>query len=125
MMIPAVVPAPMRLVILTTDTLHHARFVEVMAQYYPIERVLLETTSVLPPYETGHPFEAGGRFALRKGLVAARDLEAGTELTREDLMYARPATEFAASELPAVVGRVLERPLKRGQLLPRDAIRSR
>lgn len=68
--------------------------------------------------------EAGVRMALRKGLVAACDLQAGTVLAREHLMYARPATEFAAADLPAVIGLTLDRPLKRGQLLPRDALRA-
>ena len=46
------------------------------------------------------PCERASRDANRKGVVAARDLVMGTVLKPEDLMYARPATEFSASELP-------------------------
>jgi hypothetical protein len=37
-------------------------------------------------------------------------------------MYARPATEFAASELGTLIGRRLARDLKRGMLVPRSGI---
>ncbi|MSO74199.1 MAG: hypothetical protein EXQ99_03475 [Alphaproteobacteria bacterium] len=60
--------------------------------------------------------------AVRKGVVAARDLKAGTMLATDDLMYARPATEFAASELGVLIGRRLSTDLKRGMLVPRNGI---
>ena len=47
----------MRLVILTTNTLHHARFVQRISIRFPITRVFEETTSVSAPFETAHPFE--------------------------------------------------------------------
>lgn len=47
----------MRLVILTTDTLHHARFVQQISNRFPIARVFEETTGVSAPFETAHPFE--------------------------------------------------------------------
>jgi N-acetylneuraminate synthase/N,N'-diacetyllegionaminate synthase len=68
------------------------------------------------------PSEEPSRAAIRKGLVAARDLAAGTVLAEDDIMYARPATEFAARERPAVVGGTLRADLKRGQVIPRDAV---
>jgi N-acetylneuraminate synthase/N,N'-diacetyllegionaminate synthase len=68
------------------------------------------------------PAELEIRTAMRKGIVAARDLAAGTLLTNEDLMYARPATEFAASELPTLVGRRLTVKLRCGELIPRAAV---
>ena len=63
------------------------------------------------------PSEAGNRLAVRKGVVAARDLEAGTVLQQHDLMYARPATEFAASSIGDIVGRTLSQPLARGEMI--------
>jgi N,N'-diacetyllegionaminate synthase len=66
--------------------------------------------------------EAGNLAAVRKGLIAARDLEAGTVLRREDLMFARPATEFAAGEIGAVIGRRLTQALGRGRLLRRNMV---
>lgn len=59
------------------------------------------------------------RDVIRKGLVAARDLNAGTVLTKEDLMYARPATEIPAGESPRIVGRIVTRALLRGELICR------
>lgn len=66
--------------------------------------------------------EEPSRAAIRKGVVAARDLVAGTVLSDADLMYARPATEFPASERPHLIGRVLQVALKRGDIIPRQAI---
>ncbi|MSO93927.1 MAG: hypothetical protein EXQ86_11090 [Rhodospirillales bacterium] len=48
----------MRLVILTTDTLHHAYFVREIASRRPIVGVLLETRRLQPPFPTAHPVEA-------------------------------------------------------------------
>ncbi len=63
------------------------------------------------------------RLAIRKGLVAARELPAGTRIAAGDLHFARPATEFAAGELGAVQGRELLRPLQAGETLVRDGVR--
>jgi N-acetylneuraminate synthase/N,N'-diacetyllegionaminate synthase len=60
--------------------------------------------------------------AIRKGLVAARDLRAGTVLSAADLMFARPATEFAAVEMPSLIGRRLSVDLPRGAVLSRAAV---
>jgi N,N'-diacetyllegionaminate synthase len=56
---------------------------------------------------------------IRKGVVAARDLPAGTVLARHDLMFARPATEFSALDVEALVGRKLLEPLARGETVAR------
>lgn len=68
------------------------------------------------------PSEEPSRAAIRKGLVAARDLAAGTVLADDDIMYARPATEFSAHEKPNVIGCVLGTALKRGEIIPRSAV---
>jgi N-acetylneuraminate synthase/N,N'-diacetyllegionaminate synthase len=68
------------------------------------------------------PSELEIRTAMRKGVVAARDLHAGTLLSRNDLMYARPASEFPAAELPRLVGRRLRVALRRGEPIPRAGI---
>ncbi len=68
------------------------------------------------------PSELQIRSAMRKGVVAARDLEAGRILCADDLMYARPATEFAASELAWLIGARLTTAVGRGQLIPRSGV---
>ncbi len=63
------------------------------------------------------PCETATLPIIRKGLVASRDLEAGSALMRDDLMYCRPSTGFAASELDRLMGRTLKSPLNRGCVL--------
>jgi methionyl-tRNA formyltransferase len=48
----------MRIAVLTTETLHHAHFVRELASRGHDVLALIETEGVVPPYETGHPFEA-------------------------------------------------------------------
>lgn len=65
------------------------------------------------------PAEAPNLAAVRKGVVAARDLEAGTVLAADDLMFARPASEFPAAEAPRLIGRRLSLALARGETIRR------
>ena len=66
--------------------------------------------------------EAGGRAALRKGVVAACDIRAGTVIAPKHLMFARPATEFWSGEVGSLLGKVLRKSLKSGEPIPRDAV---
>jgi len=68
------------------------------------------------------PCELESIASMRKGLVAARDLKAGITLTTSDLMYARPASEFAASEIGQVVGCRLTADTNAGETIRRDRI---
>lgn len=65
------------------------------------------------------PAEIDAIPIIRKGIVAARDLTSGRVLCADDLMYARPATEFSSSAMPILVGKVLNRPLGRGETVTR------
>lgn len=60
------------------------------------------------------------RAQMRKGVVAARDMPAGSRLTSNDLMFARPATEIPASDVGSVIGKTLMVDRKRGQQILRD-----
>ena len=68
------------------------------------------------------PSEIGNRAIIRKGLVAARPLAAGSALAADDLAYARPATEFASSERAQVIGRRLKAAVGAGELIRRQDI---
>ncbi|MBI3114140.1 MAG: N-acetylneuraminate synthase family protein [Rhodospirillales bacterium] len=68
------------------------------------------------------PSEASNVKAFRKGVVAARDLKAGHVIGRDDLMFARPATEFASGEVRRVIGARLKGPVKKGELIRRDNV---
>lgn len=57
--------------------------------------------------------------AVRKGVVAARDLDAGHVLGRDDLMFARPATEFPSGEVGTLVGKRLNAAYRLGETIRR------
>lgn len=80
-------------------------------------------SSLGEPGKPLQPSELGIRVAMRKGVVAARDLGVGTVLTRNDLMYARPASEFPAAELPRLVGKRLTVAIREGELIPRVGVK--
>ena len=61
--------------------------------------------------------EAPLRDAIRKGVVAARDLPAGKRLARDDLMLARPETHFPAAEVDRLPGRTLAKAVGAGELI--------
>jgi len=71
------------------------------------------------PSKTLQECERASRDIIRKGVVAARDLPAGALIAREDLMYARPATEVPSGDIERVVGRTLSVAVKRGMPIPR------
>lgn len=60
--------------------------------------------------------------ATRKGVIAARDLSAGAMLSQDNLTYARPGTEFAADELPSLIGRCVIHAVGAGELIARDNV---
>lgn len=68
------------------------------------------------------PCELSGIPAMRKGLVAARDLKAGVKLSVDDLAFARPATQFLATDLQNVLGKLLRVDVAKGFLIPKDAV---
>ncbi len=80
-------------------------------------------SSLGEPGKPLQPSELTIRMAMRKGVVAARNLDVGTVLTRDDLMYARPATEFPAAELPRLVGKRLTVAIREGELIPRVGVK--
>lgn len=47
-----------RVTLLTTDTAHHRYFAAALAERGLLERIVEETTSLTPPFDTFHPFEA-------------------------------------------------------------------
>jgi N,N'-diacetyllegionaminate synthase len=68
------------------------------------------------------PSELGNRDAVRKGIVAAQEISEGTVLTRQMLMFARPATEIPASEINIVVGKTLQKTVSPGEMIPRSSL---
>jgi N-acetylneuraminate synthase/N,N'-diacetyllegionaminate synthase len=74
------------------------------------------------PGKRAMPSEQPVREVIRKGLVAARDLSAGTVLEPGDLIFARPATEFASGEIDRVLGRTLQSPVALGSPITRAAV---
>jgi len=60
--------------------------------------------------------------AMRKGIIASKELKTGQILTKEDLMFARPATQFAANELNVIIGKQLKKDIPKGYLITKDSI---
>lgn len=63
------------------------------------------------------PSELPVRDLVRRSIVVSRDLPAGAELSKEDLMLLRPGTGIPPTHLPDVVGRRLTRAVTAGTLL--------
>jgi sialic acid synthase SpsE len=63
------------------------------------------------------PAEEPARANARRSIVTERDVEAGAELTLEDLGYKRPGTGIAPARAPELVGRRAARDLPRGTIL--------
>lgn len=47
-----------KIIILTTDTFHHSFFVQQILNKRDIEKVIIEKTSITPPFDTYHPYES-------------------------------------------------------------------
>jgi N,N'-diacetyllegionaminate synthase len=62
------------------------------------------------------------RPALRRSIAAARDLEPGTILKEQDLIWIRPGTGIPCGEEQKVIDRKLMKALKKGDLLLPDII---
>ena len=47
----------MKIVLLTSQTLHHAFFLQELVKVFPVDLTLVETSSAQPPFDVSHPFE--------------------------------------------------------------------
>ncbi len=68
------------------------------------------------------PSEIANLSAARKGIIAAHDLPAGTVLTSDHIMFARPVVEFASTDIGAVLGKELTAPVVAGHPIPRGTL---
>lgn len=68
------------------------------------------------------PCELGNRDAARRSLVAARSLEAGATLRREDIAAKRPGTGLSPALADAVVGKRLRRAVQADEPLTWEAL---
>jgi len=66
--------------------------------------------------------EIENESAIRKGIVAANNLDKGHIISRDDLMFARPASEFLSSEISMVIGKKLNKSISFGNLICRSDI---
>jgi sialic acid synthase SpsE len=68
------------------------------------------------------PVELKNRKAMRRSLVAAANIPAGTVLTREHIALKRPGTGIGADFLPYMVGRIVKRTVPRDSLITLDLL---
>ena len=47
----------MKLILFTTNTIHHLYFASKVIEHFPLQAIFLETKSSVPGYDTYHPFE--------------------------------------------------------------------
>jgi N,N'-diacetyllegionaminate synthase len=66
--------------------------------------------------------EAGAAAAVRRGIAAAGDLDAGHLLELSDLLWVRPATGLRPGEEGRLLGRRLLRPVRRGESLTAEHV---
>ncbi|MEE8214447.1 MAG: N-acetylneuraminate synthase family protein, partial [Alphaproteobacteria bacterium] len=85
-----------------------------------VEMVPRIRASLGQPGKERQPSELPNLSAVRKGVVAARDLEAGRVLARDDLMFARPADEVPAAEIDSLQGARLKAAVGKGELIRRN-----
>jgi methionyl-tRNA formyltransferase len=46
-----------KIVLLTTDTPHHSYFAWKVNEIYPLQAIIVEANTIVPPFDTHHPFE--------------------------------------------------------------------
>lgn len=68
------------------------------------------------------PNEQKNTLVFRKGLVFSHDLNSGSVLTEEDIMFARPAIHFSSNEKNKLLGRKLSQNVKSGHLISEDVL---
>jgi sialic acid synthase SpsE len=68
--------------------------------------------------------EAGTAAAARRSLTAARDISAGTQLTREMIAIQRPGTGLSPALLSSLVGRKVRVDVRAGSLLSFEMLTS-
>ena len=67
--------------------------------------------------------EAGTATAARKSLVAARDIEAGTVLTKDLMVAKRPGTGLSPAMRPRLIGRKARREIRVGTLFSLEMLK--
>ena len=81
---------------------------------------LLIFFGVVAAYGLWSKYEAKNLLAIRKGLVAARDIRIGKVIEINDLMYARPATEIDSSQINKLIGKKSTKNITQGKILSFD-----
>lgn len=95
----------MKIVVLTTETPHHAQFVKEVSRVFPIDCVILETQVVVAPFETEHPYERERDYYEREIFFDGNCVTVSSLAeTREFENLNRPeALDFLSERKPDVV----------------------
>jgi methionyl-tRNA formyltransferase len=87
----------MKVAILTTETPHHARFVQEITRIIPVELVLSETKELKAPFETNHPFEIQRDHFERKTWFAGENPSL-SEVSNTEVNYFPSLNDMEAIE---------------------------
>ena len=94
----------MRIAILTTQTPHHARYVQAMDDAHDVAGVLLETTAAAAPFDTAHPFEqARDAFECETWFLGKEPIIADLAPTRSFSSLSHPDAAKALADMQADV----------------------
>lgn len=66
--------------------------------------------------------EQANTTAIRRSIVAARDLPAGTAIGRDDITWVRPGSGLRPGSEPLVLGRMLRRSVQAGEIITPDML---
>ena len=66
--------------------------------------------------------EKDSLLLIRKGLIAAKEIKAGKIIDKEDLMYARPASDFDSNKLLSLIGKVCSSDIEKGHKITKKNI---
>lgn len=85
-----------------------------------VERVKLANELLGDGRKSARVSEEGNRTAMRRSIAAGADLSAGTVLRWEHLTWVRPGSGIASGREAAILGHVLKRALRQGELISLD-----
>lgn len=68
------------------------------------------------------PCEEGSIQAIRKGIIAVKDIPSGKKLSKDDLGFARPAHEFSSNDLSNLIGKKVINSVSKGYLIRKSNI---
>lgn len=91
----------------------HAHALEEQGLTSYIQSLKAACASFFSTPQQSNPDEDVTKIRARRGVYASRDLKEGHTLTRDDLLFVRPSTDFTGNDLTSLIGKRLPEPVRR------------